>query len=326
MKVKNIMFSGFMAAIMMSATAGVANAAVSVASRGYVDQQVGTKVSTSDFNTFKTENEAAIEDAKAAGTDASDALDAYKTEVSNTYATQTYVGTFTSDTAQTIVDYINEKTTGIATNTALGELQGKVTANEGAITALQNADTTINGKLEVLEGEGEGSVAKAEADAIAAAKEYADGLADNYDAAGTAAGLVKALEEGDVADNTSAINTLKSDVETNYAKTTAVTSAITEATKDLATKGTTLAHYGITDASTTEQMNAAIGTAKSGAEATAKNYTDAEIDKLSALAQADFPQECTAGEKMCVLTLTKVTDGGTPVYAWVALTEPSEDQ
>ena len=54
MKVKNIMFSGFMAAIMMSATAGVANAAVSVASRGYVDQQVGTKVSTSDFNTFNS--------------------------------------------------------------------------------------------------------------------------------------------------------------------------------------------------------------------------------------------------------------------------------
>ena len=361
MKVKNIMFSGFMAAIMMSATAGVANAAVSVASRGYVDQQVGTKVSTSDFNTFKTDNTAAIkkaaDDAQAAAeATAAGALDAYKTEANNTYAAKTYVGTFTSDTAQTIVDYINEKTTGIATDAALSELQGKVSANEGAIADLETADTALGGRLDVLEGEGEGSVAKSITDAIAGlsldttyekagvaaglvntlkttevaanasaiealqgadtaidgrldviegegegsvkkaladAKAYADGLADNYDAEGTAAALVKVLEEGKVAENTSAINTLKSDVETNYAKTAAVTAAIATA------KG-----EAITDAE--------------GKIAVAKKAVE---DSLNALATAEVPEECTAdGTTICVLTLGK---NGT--YNWVALTEPVND-
>jgi uncharacterized phage infection (PIP) family protein YhgE len=92
---------------------------------------------------------------------------------------------------------------------SLGDIVNKVNANAVAI--------------ETLKGEGEGSVKKAAADAqaaaeataaadatskadaaLAAAKEYAEGLAGNYDAAGTAAGLnaamderVKALEEID---------------------------------------------------------------------------------------------------------------------------------
>lgn len=83
---------------------------------------------------------------------------------------------------------------------SLGDIVNKVNANAVAI--------------ETLKGEGEGSVKKAAADAQAAAettaaadatskadaalesaKEYADGLAGNYEVAGTAAGLNAAMDE-----------------------------------------------------------------------------------------------------------------------------------
>ena len=72
---------------------------------------------------------------------------------------------------------------------SLGTANEGIADNAAAIEELKTADTTINGKLDVLNGADtvEGSVAKAEADAIAAAKAYADGLAGNYDAAGSAA-------------------------------------------------------------------------------------------------------------------------------------------
>ena len=48
-----------------------------------------------------------------------------------------YVGTFTHATAKTVVEYINAKTDGIATSGNLEALAGRVTANEGKITALE---------------------------------------------------------------------------------------------------------------------------------------------------------------------------------------------
>ena len=64
---------------------------------------------------------------------------------------------------------------------SLGDIVNKVNANEVAIATLK--------------GEGEGSVKKAAADALDSAKSYADGLAVNYDAAGTAAAFDAAMNE-----------------------------------------------------------------------------------------------------------------------------------
>jgi hypothetical protein len=50
-----------------------------------------------------------------------------------------YVGTFTHATAKTIVDYIDAKTTGIATSGNLEALAGRVTTAEGDIEALKEA-------------------------------------------------------------------------------------------------------------------------------------------------------------------------------------------
>lgn len=72
---------------------------------------------------------------------------------------KTYVGTIPeTSTATDIVAYVQEKTAGIATDTALEELTGRVATAEGKLNTLNGADTV------------DGSVAKALKDA----KDYAD--------------------------------------------------------------------------------------------------------------------------------------------------------
>ena len=79
---------------------------------------------------------------------------------------------------------------------SLGDIVNKVNTNATAITTLQGAVETLN-------GEGEGSVKKIANDAANAAaataesnaNAYADSLATNYDAAGTAATLNTAMDE-----------------------------------------------------------------------------------------------------------------------------------
>ncbi len=71
---------------------------------------------------------------------------------------ETYVGTIPETASATdIVGYVQEKTSGIATDTALTELTGRVATAEGKLTTLTGADTV------------EGSVAKALKDAKAEA-------------------------------------------------------------------------------------------------------------------------------------------------------------
>ena len=363
MKVKNIMFSGFMAAIMMSATAGVANAAVSVASKGYVDSKTvnasyatdstnylgsvtGVKnatveldkqiksvsdvanaaVKSSDFESFQTTNTTAIADAKAAGTAASDALDAYKTAndaavKANTDALAVLNG---DKTVNGSVDFkIEELNTRLSTESGnAAALAERVNGLEGEIDANTAGLAKLNGDAST-----EGSVAKSIADAVSGLENGS--IKTNADNITSLQSTVSTLEtktdanaklteaKGYTDTKVGEVNTALAD----YAKTTDVISEIATATANMATKGTTLAHYGITDASTTEQMNEAIATAKSGAEATAKGYTDDEIAKLSAIARATVPAECESTDSsLCVLTL-----GTNGEYKWVSLTEPVND-
>lgn len=97
-------------------------------------------------------------------------------------ALEKYVGTIpTSATAKDVVGYINEKTANIASDTALGELADRVTANEEGIadiekdylkssdkTALQSQITANTNAIETLNGgeATEGSVLKTVKDEI----------------------------------------------------------------------------------------------------------------------------------------------------------------
>ena len=99
---------------------------------------------------------------------------------------ETYVGTIPEDaTATNIVGYVQEKTSGIATDTALTELADRVTTAEGKIT---NIETAI--------GEG-GSVTNAIADAKKAGTD--------------AATAVTALENGQVKTNREAIEAINNE-------------------------------------------------------------------------------------------------------------------
>lgn len=72
-------------------------------------------------------------------------------------ALETYVGTFTHDTAKSVVEYINAKTDGIATSGNLEALGGRVTAVEGDVATIKGdylkaADKTeLEGKITAAE-------------------------------------------------------------------------------------------------------------------------------------------------------------------------------
>lgn len=65
---------------------------------------------------------------------------------------ETYVGTFTHDTAKTVVEYINAKTDGIATSGNLEALGSRVTAVEGDVATIKGDYLKAADKTE-LEGE-----------------------------------------------------------------------------------------------------------------------------------------------------------------------------
>ena len=178
MKVKNVVFSGFMAAI-LSATG--ANAAISVASKAYVDKFVGENGSVT---TELSELTKTVTDNKTETDNALD-LKANTADVEATYATKTFVGSLEGKNAATIVEYIEKKTADIASGTAFSELTGRVDTAEGKITA-----------LETLTGEN-GKIAQDIAKALTDAEGYADGKAADAQAAAelTAKGYVDALDE-----------------------------------------------------------------------------------------------------------------------------------
>ena len=106
--------------------------------------------------------DAAIAEAKKAGTDAAAAAAvadgkavAAQGEVD---ALETYVGTFTHDTAKSVVEYIDSKTSGIATSGNLEALAGRVTQAETDIDNIEKDyltsanQTALEGQIEDVQG------------------------------------------------------------------------------------------------------------------------------------------------------------------------------
>ena len=159
------------------------------------------------------------------------------------------------DTLKEIADWIKNDTTGAANM-----------AND--IADLKEADITIDGRLDVLEGVKHTHTNKDVLDGISSEKvaawdaaeqnanDYADGLAGNYDAAGSAE---------------SALTEAKSYADSQVAE--AILSANTAASNAQAAAKT------YTDGQVAEAILSA-NTAASNAQAAAKTYTDTEIGKL----------------------------------------------
>ena len=184
------------------------SADAALTSKAYVDAQVGAKVSTTDFNQFKTENTTAIADAKKAGTDAATALDTYKTENNAAVAKkadQTAMETALAGKQQKLnsTNFKKDGTGNVISGVTVDE-SGNVTfatSNVATTEGLDNLKTTVDEHttaLGTLNGTAEttGSVANKIATAISDEKTRADGAYDAKGAAGTAETNAKTYADG----------------------------------------------------------------------------------------------------------------------------------
>ncbi len=347
MKVRNIMFTGFMAAILGATSA---NAAISVASQGYVDAKVGAvSTSVSDLettvsNTYQTKADAAT------------AASGVETELAKKADKATTLAGYGIDDAYTKAEadekyLIMENPDALGANlqwTADGKLDTKgIATAEG----LDKLDERVNGNAST-----EGSIAYDIAAALAEAKQYAD---DNdadtiYDDTALAA-RVSANETG-IAANAQAIANIKeyddtalvARVSANETGIAANAEAIAQKANsaDVYTKSEVesavdakLADYTktseldagfVSEAEMTtfkSENDAAIADAKKAgtdAAAAAQEDADANATAITQL-QTDLATKITAPAACetqdCVLSINKAT--GT--IAWVPLTEPVAD-
>lgn len=131
--------------------------AAGAAGQALVDAKSYTDGKVTELNT-------AIADAKKAGTDAataaSNAQAAAEAAQNDVDALETLVGALPEETvAKDVIGYIDEKTTGIATNTALGELQTQVNTNKTDIATIKGDYLKAADKTE-LQGNIDGVGAK----------------------------------------------------------------------------------------------------------------------------------------------------------------------
>ena len=306
MKVKNIVFSGVMAAI-LGATG--ANAAVTVASQGYVDSKVGA-VETDITNNYLTKGDAR-----------------------NTYLTEAQV-------TQQIT-----KVVGTSENGVLADVAANKTAIAGLETSKANAaDVYTKTKADELLATkaDKNQVATDIADAVAGKANTADVYsktdADSTFATKTALGDVDAKFEDytktselnstfatdaelKAVDDKFAKYTTTADLNTtlnSYATTTALKAE--EDARKAADQAATSALSGKQDSLNEDQLaavNSGVTTATVNQVAT--NTTEiakkANANALTLLATADVPEVCQSESNTCVLSMT--SDG---TFAWTPLT------
>lgn len=106
-----------------------------------------------------------------------------------------YVGTFTHDTAKSVVEYINAKTDGIATSGNLEALGARVTAAEGEIDAIQADYLKVADKTEL-------------SNAIAAEKSRAEGVEGGLETrlAAVEGDYLKVADKTELQDNIDAVS------------------------------------------------------------------------------------------------------------------------
>lgn len=155
---------------------------------------------------------------------------------------------------------------------AIGDLD--VSALAGRVTTLEGEMNTVQGQITTINGSGEGSIAKAETDAIAAAKTYTD------QEVAKKANLEHTHEIADVDGLQSALDGKANAVHTH---TTAQVTGLDTALAGKANKATTLAGYGITDAYTTTQTDSKIAEAI----AAAPHLKRAIVQQLPEVGDAD---------------------------------------
>lgn len=196
--------------------------------------------------------------------------------------------------AKSVVDYVNIKTAGIATDAALEELNNQVSGLQTAVQGIQNDYLTSEDKAELQGG------IDTNAEAIAAIKEDVDAFFADADMTESAKDTLKELQEYIASDETGAA-AMAASIKQNTDNITALQTDLGKAEETLATKAAQAdleaevsarealdARVIVVEGKAHEHANAdelakiADGdVAKwNGMEAKAAAYTDAEIDKV----------------------------------------------
>ena len=302
MKVKNIVFSGVMAAILGATSA---NAAVTVASQGYVDSKVGA-VETNITNNYLT-----------------------KEDATNTYLTETQV-------TQQIINVVGTSENGVladvaANKTAIAGLQSSK-ANAADVYSKTDADSTFATKdaLSAVETTANAAATKTYVDtelgkkADTTAVEAITSSLSNYattDALNAVKATADAAATKTYVDTEFAKYTTTADLNTtlnSYATTTALKAE--EDARKAADQAATNALSGKQDSLNEDQLAAVnSGVTTETVAQVATNTTEiakkANADTLTLLATANVPEECQSESNTCVLSMT--VDG---TFAWTPLT------
>ena len=285
MKVKNIAFSGFAAAILM-AVSGAAQAAevspVRLASQGYVDTQVGTK---QDKLTAANQGEGIKLNMDAQGNLTNIAVD-WDSVASNQKVTQEIAGALNEGGVITTA-VKNEIDNQIATG-AIGDAIDEAVADKADQSALDTLSQQIN-----AEGTGLAAQIAAAANAASAAQDTAD---DAAAAASTNAAAITDLQTADT-ELSGRLDTLEAIDHTTYALKTEVTAA-DDAIKGRLNALETADHFTQEDANLlyaniateTVAANAASAAAEAQADATQALTNAATADGKAVAAQADATQ------------------------------------
>ena len=203
--------------------------------------------------------------------------------------------------AKTIVEYVNKKTEGIATDAALADLQAIVNEHESSLAILEGGEEVTGSVINIANTAAVAEVAKIVAGADAdfdTLKEIADWILNDTTGAADMANDIAALQGlvGDVAVATQIANAIDAALKVDGVDKYALASDLTA----LANRVKALEDAGYQNA---DQVGSAIDAkiaaldlansydakgAAAQALADAKAYTDAEVAKIQALSEAEI--------------------------------------
>ena len=262
-------------------------------------EELSKHVTVANFNAFQETNTAAIADAKAAGTAASTALGEYKTANDAALA-----GVKATAEAATTMEAVEAKGYAVATKVAseIERVEGLVSAEASRADAaekkaLEDAKAYADGLAENYDAAGAAAAAES------AAKAYADGLATNYDAKGSAAAAesaAKAYADGiksdllgdDLADTFNTLKDVQDWVNTHGVEATNLSTALAAETKareeaDAALSGRIKAYEDVAATYATKSEVEAVSEVANAAQ-TAEEVAGAIDTKIAALKAEDL--------------------------------------
>lgn len=343
-----IAFAGVMGAILMSVGANAATI-TSVATKGYVDQEVGKVQTTVDNlgDTYVTMQQVA----DAIGADLANG----KIDLSDYQLTANIVATALADVAAedrgkkypsvgAVLDAIDTKISALGLSPEQIESLKELLGADGvaaSISALQSDVSTLKTDVATLNGEGEGSVAKSIADAISTHTTAADGKYQAQSTAdfsiGTTGGVFRVMTDaekavllsGVTAEKVAGYDATKTTVD-DLTKTggtienlqTAI-DGLNGADGTITTINTTVTELqtvvGDETAGLVADVKANSGAIAENAAAIAENAEDIAANTAAIANKITMPADCASGNKVCVLM---VSDG---TVSWTPVTSPVED-